>query len=149
MKTTLHTAGAAHMMSLLPMVEAFYALERIPFDAARSRAALAPLLGASELGRVYLIDVDGEPGGYCVVCFGYSLEFGGRDAFIDEIFLEETYRGKGIGRVVLDRVAEEARATGIKALHLEVERNNAPAQKLYDRAGFEKRVKYFLMTRYL
>ena len=149
MNTTLQTASNAHITDLLRMVEAFYALEHIPFDADCSRAALAPLLGDSDLGRVYLIEVDGQMAGYCVICFGYSLEFGGRDAFIDEIFVLETHRGKGIGRTVLEKVAEEARALGIRALHLEVERNNTPAQRLYDRAGFEKREKYFLMSRYL
>lgn len=135
--------------ALLSMTRAFYALEHISIDEQRSRKALTPLLGESDLGRVYLIALDDETIGYCVVCFGYSLEFGGRDAFIDEIFLEEAHRGKGYGKIVLEQVADEARALGVMALYLEVERNNAPAQKLYDRAGFEKREKYFLMTRYL
>lgn len=149
MKPELREAAQADLAVILPMMEAFYALEHIPFKDSHSRPALERILADPILGRAYLIELDGAVIGYCAVCFGYSLEFGGRDAFVDEIFLLEEHRGKGFGGIVLERVAEEARAHGVVALHLEVERNNAPAKRLYGRSGFEMRDQYFLMSRRL
>lgn len=146
---TVRAATSDSIATILPMMRAFYALEHIHFAESHSRPALERLIGDPERGRVFLAELDGSIIGYCAICFGYSLEFGGRDAFVDEIFLLEEHRGKGYGEAVLEFVAGEARALGVKALHLEVERNNDRAQRLYDRAGFERREKYFLMSRTL
>jgi GNAT superfamily N-acetyltransferase len=66
----------------------------------------------------------------------YSLEFKGKCAFIDELFIREGYRGKGIGTRALAFLKENARVMGVKALRLEVERKNADALQLYRKAGF-------------
>ena len=39
--------------------------------------------------------------GYLVLTLGYSLEYGGRDAFIDEVYIRSSYRGRGIGTAAL------------------------------------------------
>src|SRR5690242_1648322 len=73
----------------------------IVFDEPVARAALMRLLDDPSLGRVWLLlsdDPEQASAGYMVVCFGYSLEFGGRDAFIDELFVVAEHRGRGIGR---------------------------------------------------
>jgi ribosomal protein S18 acetylase RimI-like enzyme len=57
--------------------------------------------------------------GYVVITLGYSIEYGGRDGFIDDLYL----------------VPEPA--LGIGTLHLEVETGNDYASRLYRRAGFE------------
>jgi len=36
------------------------------------------------MGRVWLIQYQGQVIGYVILTLGYSLEYGGRDAFIDE-----------------------------------------------------------------
>ena len=48
---------------------------------------------------------------------------------------------------MFERVAEEAAALGISAVHLEVAKDNQRAANLYASAGFEARDKYQLMTR--
>ncbi|MDH6129333.1 ribosomal protein S18 acetylase RimI-like enzyme [Kitasatospora sp. GP82] len=45
-------------------------------------------------------------------------------------------RGRGIGRILLDAVVAAARADGIRRMTLRVLGRNAPAQRLYERAGF-------------
>ena len=81
-------AGPADLDALLPMLERFNATQGIAFDAAAARRALGELLARPELGRVYRIVEAGATVGYGALTFGWSLEWGGRDAFIDEIFLE-------------------------------------------------------------
>jgi diamine N-acetyltransferase len=61
---------------------------------------------------------------------------GGRDAFIDEFYIKEDYRNKGIGNEVLDYIIKYSKTTGIKALHLEVKKKHNDAARLYERNGF-------------
>lgn len=84
--------------------------------------------------------------GYVAISFGFSIEFGGRDAFIDEIFVSSEYRGSGYGREALALMKAEVARHDIKALHLEVTRTNKRAQQLYRSLGFSEREKYFLMS---
>ncbi len=79
-------------------MRAYYAFDGHGFDEDKARVALTTLLRDPNLGRVWLI-LDGEaPVGYVVIAFGYSLEWLGRDAFVDEFYLLQEYRGSGWGR---------------------------------------------------
>ena len=107
------------------------------------------LMSREEWGGVWLICVDGRPVGYIVLTWGFSLEFGGRDAIVDELYLEASHRGKGLGQQALAFAETVCQTQNIQALHLEVDRDNHQAQAFYDRVGFEKRANYFLMSKRL
>jgi GNAT superfamily N-acetyltransferase len=103
-------------------------------DEARVRAALTPLLRNDELGIVYLF---GEPpNGYAVVTWGYSIESGGRDALLDEIYLRP--RGQGLGCAAFEEVLDDLRRRGIPRIFLETERPNTKVRTFYARHGFEE-----------
>ena len=72
-----------------------------------------------------------------VLCYGYSLEYLGRDAFIDELYLIESYRRRGWGKRTMQFVQEEAQRQGIRAIHLEVVRRNTNAFEFYRKLGFK------------
>jgi ribosomal protein S18 acetylase RimI-like enzyme len=135
-ESVLAPAGPADLDALLPMLERFNASQGYPFDTATARHALGELLARPELGRVYRILSGGETAGYAALTFGWSLEWGGRDAFVDELYLEPERRGRGLGRAALRALIEAARAAGVRALHLEVEAGNAAGQALYRSEGF-------------
>jgi ribosomal protein S18 acetylase RimI-like enzyme len=132
----LALAGPADLEELLALLARFDASQGYAFDAAVARAALGALLARPELGRVYRILREGASVGYAALTFGWSLEWGGRDAFVDEIFVEEAARGRGVGRAALRALAVEAERLGVRALHLEVETANETAQALYRSEGF-------------
>lgn len=142
----LLVADCTHLDRLLPFVRHYHAFEAIERSDDERRASLAPLLGENPFGRIWLILEAGEPVGYIALCFGYSIEFGGRDAFVDEFFLTATARGRGLGRSVLAEVRETAAGLGIVALHLEVARSNARARRFYESLGFTARDRYHLMS---
>lgn len=141
----LQTAQDKDLDEVLKFVRAYHAFEGIgnTVDVASS---VLPLLGESPLGRAWLIHADSSPVGYVAICFGHSIEFAGRDAFVDEMFIVPEHRAKGIGRSALLLVQSEAASLGIKALHLEVARYNETAQRLYKSAGFRAREQFFLMS---
>ena len=102
-------ATAAHLDLLLPLIEEFCAIDEHPYDEARVRRAVGPLLADDSLGVIWLIG--DPPGGYAVLTWSYSLESGGRDALLDEIFLRE--RGRGLGSAALAAIYDDLRARGI------------------------------------
>jgi ribosomal protein S18 acetylase RimI-like enzyme len=84
-----------------------------------------------------------------VVTFGWSVEVGGMDGFVDEIYIRPPVRGRGLASEVLIELPKTLAQAGIKALHLEVDRDNEQAQRLYQRARFHPRDRYILMTKLL
>ena len=76
------------------------------------------------------------PIGYVVLALGYSIEHGGRDGFIDDLYIVPAARGHGHGRALLAFAADAAAKLGIRMLHLEVEPGNERAQRLYRQEGF-------------
>ena len=129
-------AGPADLGALLAMRARFNHSQGYAFDEAAARHALGELLARAELGRVYRVVQGDAAVGYAALTFGWSLEWGGRDAFVDEIFVEEPARGRGVGRAALRALAAEAGRLGVCALHLEVETANEAAQALYRSEGF-------------
>jgi ribosomal protein S18 acetylase RimI-like enzyme len=136
-EVVLRAAGAEDLGLLLDFIRGLYAAEHIPFDEDRAAQALGGLLEEPSLGWIWIVERRGEPVGYAVVTLGYSLEFGGRFALLDELFIAESHRGAGVGRQVLDRIVEVCRERGLRAVRLEVERTNLAACGLYRKAGFE------------
>ena len=124
----------------------YYAFDGHVFDEPKARAALLTFLRDSSLGRAWLIYDQQTPVGYIVLTLGYSLEFLGRDAFIDEFFLAETHRGRGWGRKAMEFVEDYARSQGVRAIHLEVVRSNRNALEVYRKLGFRDR-EHHLMTK--
>lgn len=135
--------------SLIPLVKEFYTLEKIKFHEPTIQAALTQFLTNDQYGRAWLIEDNENLIGYVIFTFGFCLEFGGRDAFIDEIFLVESARNKGVGKKVIDFLSDYASNHGIKVILLEVDHDNISAQEVYKKRGFSSREKYFLMTKYV
>lgn len=142
----LRIAEVTDIDVLLPLVRQYHEFEQIDMSDADRIKAFSPLLGQNTLGQIWLILSSEQVVGYIALCFGYSIEFGGRDAFVDEFFIEAPARGQGIGREVLAAIKAEATYRGIIALHLEVARTNQRAKTLYTALGFEARDHFHLMS---
>lgn len=136
MKINFITAQIDGIDPLLEMMQDYYQYDQIDFNYQGAHRAVTELLSNSNFGNIWLISSDEVIVGYCVLTLGYSLEFQGRDAFIDEIYLKAQYRGQGIGQMAINFLEEECCRLGVRALHLEVAHNNKPAQALYYKASF-------------
>ncbi|MBV9772306.1 MAG: GNAT family N-acetyltransferase [Gemmatimonadetes bacterium] len=141
-------ASAEHTELLVQLMREFYDFEHLPWDGAAARSALGMALDDPALSEVWLIRRSGEAAGYFVLGFGFSLEFRGRFALLDELYLREPFRGGGLGRRAIRHAEEVCRARGIEALRLEVEHKNAGAQAFYRAVGFEGHERY-LLTRWI
>lgn len=149
MTTAIHLASPDDAPRVLPLITAFheeYGLDRT--DAERE-AALMPLLQGSPLGAVWLLGLAKAPTGYVIITFGWSMELGGMDAFVDELYIRPKVRKRGIASEALMTIASSLSDVGVKALHLEVDREDEATLRLYTRAHFKLRDRYALMTRTL
>lgn len=133
---------------LIAMMRAFYTELGEPFEERRSERALRALLKDPSHGAAWIFREDGRAIGYLVVTHGYSLEFSGRMAVVDEVYAVPEMRGRGIGSRALALAEEHCRRNGIEALRLEVHQENRRALALYERNGFEAHDRY-LMTKWL
>lgn len=133
----MRPASLEDIPRLVALMTEFYAESATPLDPARAAEAFAALLADDSLGRVWLIQAGPDEVGYVVVTFSYSMEFGGPNAFVDDLFIQSAFRGAGLGTAALKELTAFCAERGVRALHLETGRDNAPAHALYRRAGFK------------
>jgi GNAT superfamily N-acetyltransferase len=100
-----------------------------------------------DLGVAFVAEEDGQVVGYLALIWGFTLELGGRDAFVDELYVVPDRRGRGIGSALIEAAEAACLRVGAKALHLAVERSNAGAHRLYRRLGFTGHEKLLLTKR--
>ena len=142
----LEIAGPPQLSVLLPLVAAYHLFEGISLSVDIREKSVERLLSDGTFGEVWLIKKSDHLIGYVVVCFGYSIELGGREVVIDELYIEAPERGMGVGAEVLGRFKELMRAHDVVAIQLEVGQQNDRAKSLYVKSGFSYRDKYQLMT---
>lgn len=135
--SSLRLATAADVEALLGMMQRFYAIDGYPFVREKKERAVRQLLNEPLFGEIWLVEAQGQPVGYLVVTVGFSLEYNGKDGWVDELFLEEPFRGQGLGEKMLQHAIARAEALGINFLHLQVERHNQAGRRLYEKLGFE------------
>jgi ribosomal protein S18 acetylase RimI-like enzyme len=148
-EVTFREATAADVPDLLRMMKRL-ALQApaLPFDERVVTQTWRQFFSSAEFGRAWLFSSGSELAGYVILTLGYSFEYRGREAFVDELYVEEKFRRRGVGRRAMEFVEERARELGVNAIHLEVDRVNDAASGLYRRAGYVDHDRY-LMTKWL
>lgn len=133
----LVSMAKTHIEAVLAMCEAYYQGEGYAFDKAHLRRAITMLGSDNRLGHIWVtLSPESKPVGYLAVTLGFSLEYGGCDAFLDEMYVETDHRRKGFGRALMTEAIDWCRAHEVRAIHLEVEAVNAGAEAFYRKVGF-------------
>lgn len=120
------------------MVKKFYAppaVLHIPSDEVMLSCFDASI-ESPELVHGYMFEADGVAAGYAIVSLKFETEVGGIAAWIEELFVEEDFRGQGIGKSFFEYI-ENTLSGKIKRIRLEVGEENEDAVRLYKRIGFE------------
>ena len=124
-------AGIDDLDVLVGMHRMFCELDQHPFDRRRAIVAFSGLLTDDDRGVVWIVD---RPAAYAVVTWGWSIEAGGLEAVLDEVFVSEP--GGGIGGRLIDHLVGDGRRRGLARIFLETETHNERARRLYARHGF-------------
>lgn len=88
--------------------------------------------------RALIAEWEGQPAGYAVF-FGYYSTWVGRGLFLEDLFVREEFRGRGIGKALLARVARIAVDEKCYGIHWEVVNWNEKAIELYKALGADFR----------
>lgn len=145
---SFQTATPADVPAVLDMMADFNAIDGYPFDADLTRNNLLHFVNHPELGRLWLLCIHTDTiVGYACLAFGFSFEYRGRDAFLDELYIKPSFRNQGIGQKALDFIEAEAVGLGVNAIHLEVEHHNAVGNGIYEKRGFKGKQRYMLTKR--
>jgi GNAT superfamily N-acetyltransferase len=76
--------------------------------------------------------LDGTMVGFALHHHHASTWVAGDDCYLEDLFLDETARGHGIGRALIDDLIEIARTKGCKRLYWHTAENNQTARRLYN-----------------
>ena len=143
----LRAVGPDDLNALLRMAVSFNEEDGHPLSAG-GRRALKLLCEGTPHGCGFMIERRGSAVGYLVIGLGFSIEYGGIDAFLDEFYVEPAHRGGGVGSAALDALDAVARRMKIKALHLEAMPQNRRVMELYARHGFREMGRPLMTKRY-
>ena len=86
--------------------------------------------------RSLIAEWDGQPIGYALF-FGFYSTYKGPGIFLEDLFVQETFRNRGVGRALLSQVARIARQEDSYGIRWEVLGWNESAIKFYKSLGCE------------
>ena len=122
---------------LVALMAEFYGEAGYPLPVEAATRTFAALLGDPRLGRVWMMEAEGEPAGYVVLTVSFSMESGGLRGFVDDLFVRPGFRGRGLAAAALAELRRAAEELGVRALLVEVGPDNDTARRVYQRIGLE------------
>ena len=137
MNTMTRNATLDDIPTLVDLMQEFYAEADYPLDKHWAAASFSTLLQDDSRGAVWIVFHDSEPAGYVVLTIRFSMEYGGLDAFIDDLFIRSIYRRQGLGDGLLGALFDECERRKVLAVHVEVGHDNVAAKALYHSYGLE------------
>lgn len=123
---------------VLDMMRVFYASEALlvhPEEAVLRKTLTDAITGSPYL-EAFGFEAEGVLAGYGMVATSYSTEAGGLCAWIEDIYIAPSHRGKGFGSSFLEFVWQRYRNRVVR-IRLEAEPENERAMAVYRKAGFE------------
>lgn len=98
--------------------------------------ALDLFVARPELGFVWLAFIGATVVGACVVCYAISTSRGGLVAKLDDVTIDASRQGQGIGTAMLQALVDHLRQRGVSRIDTACHRDNAAARRFYARHGF-------------
>jgi GNAT superfamily N-acetyltransferase len=138
-KIEIAPVAAAEYESLLPLIAAyqrFYEVEEIDED--RNRAFFRRFLAPSEDGLLLGARDGDELVGYACLYWHFSSLSAAESVLMNDLFVSEAARGRGVGRALIEASAAVARERGGAHLEWSTAPDNLTAQRLYDSTGAER-----------
>ncbi len=110
--------------------------EALRLDPETLRAGVSAILADPRKGHYFVAEREGRVVGQACVTFEWSDWRNGMIWWLQSVYVEAPCRRAGVFALLLDRIAAEARAAGVVALRLYVEKDNETAQAVYTRRGW-------------
>ena len=132
----MREATADDVPVLVGLMADFYAESGYELDREHAAGAFAAILQDERLGHVWLLQAGQEDVGHVVITLKYAMEYGGRVACLDDLYVRKEWRNRGVSSAALGEVRRFCEESGIRAMTVEVGFQNGAAQTVYRRVGF-------------
>src|SRR4051794_20120491 len=138
MATTIRPATRADVSTILAFIHALAAYERDPGAVvATQEDLLRDGFGDHPYYSCLIAEEDGAAAGFAFYFFDYSTWLGRPGLYLEDLFVHPEFRGRGIGKTLLQRVAAIAVEKGCPRMKWEVLDWNTPAVHFYAAMGAE------------
>jgi len=132
----IRAAGAADVPLILAFIKKLAAYEKLSHEVVANEGLLKEtLFGERPTAEVAIAFLDDRPAGFVLFFHNYSTFLGRPGIYIEDLFVEESYRRRGIGRALLLYVARLARERRCGRLEWSVLDWNEPAIRFYEKLG--------------
>jgi GNAT superfamily N-acetyltransferase len=135
---TIRPADPSDAALILRFIRALAVYEREP-DAvvATEETLLAHGFGPNPYFHCLIAELDGSPAGFAFYFFDYSTWLGQPGIYLEDLFVDPTFRGQGVGKALLEALARIALERGCARMKWEVLDWNEPAIDFYRAMGAE------------
>jgi GNAT superfamily N-acetyltransferase len=132
----LRFAEETDVEAVLRLIRGLADYERLSHEVTADAETLRrSLFGAHRVAEVVIAEVDGTPVGFALFFHNFSTFLGRIGIYIEDLYIEPAWRGKGIGRALLSRVARLAKERGCGRLEWAVLDWNETAIAFYRNLG--------------
>lgn len=137
MDIQINFATAADLPQLADLLAELFTLEQdFRPDRAKQMEGMRAILDEPELGKLFVLRVDGKVAGMANALFTISTAEGGRALLLEDVIVAGEHRGKGLGRQLVEHVLHWAKLRGIVRITLLADCENRPALDFYRKLGF-------------
>jgi GNAT superfamily N-acetyltransferase len=136
MTTHIRSARPEDVPTIVSLIHALAVYERLEGECRADAASLREhLFGARPACEVILAEVNGDVAGFALFFHNYSTFLTKPGVYLEDLFVKPEHRGAGVGRLLLQRLAEIALGRGCGRLEWAVLNWNTPAIGFYERLG--------------
>ena len=133
---TLRTAEPADVPQILRFIRALGEYERLTHEIRATEAALhATLFGEHRYAEVLLAHYEGQPAAFALYFPNYSTFLARPGIYLEDLFVDPLYRGRGVGKALLQELARITVQRGCGRLEWSTLDWNRPAIDFYLRLG--------------
>jgi ribosomal protein S18 acetylase RimI-like enzyme len=115
---------------LFEKYQEFYEVQNI--DKEKNRKHLQMIMDNEELGKLFLLQDEYTYVGFSTIYYSFSSRIAEKIAILNDLYVLDTYRGKGLGKKLLEHCFIYLKSRGIKTVRWTTRDDNVVAQKLYN-----------------
>ena len=142
MALTLRPAQPGDLPTVLGLIRALADYEKLGHEVVATEARLGrslfPADGAKPDAFCVIAEADGRPAGFALYFFNFSTFLAQPGLYLEDLFVQPEFRGRGIGRALLLHLAKLANERGCGRMEWCVLDWNQPAIEFYESLGAQR-----------
>lgn len=132
MTLTIRDAIATDEQAWRKLWAGYLAFYKVSLDPAVTDSTWKRIIDPASPVAMRVAEKDGELAGFAIHLLHPSTWVLNNDCYLEDLYLDETFRGCGIGRALLDDLVDLSKKNGWQRLYWHTDEGNTTARKLYD-----------------